>query len=473
MIPLPFLSEKTVAVLGLGRSGLATARAAVASGAKLLAWDDAAATRARFEEAGFELSNPEAGEWEKAEILVLSPGIPYEHPKPHPLVAAARKRGIEVIGDIDLFVRAKKDVSALAITGTNGKSTTTALIGHILQQAGLETEVGGNIGQAVLALESLESDGFYVLELSSYQLETTPSLSAQVAVLLNISPDHLDRHGGLAGYIAAKEEVFRNPRANSVAVISLDDPACCEIHEKLYQRGQHKVIAISGNKCIPGGIYQQRGQLIDDSEGKAEVVFDLTQAARLPGDHNAQNAAAAYAACRAVGLSSNEIANGLTSFPGLAHRQELLAVIEGVSYVNDSKATNPEAAARALACYQTVYWIAGGRSKDGGFDELAPFLPRIAAAYLIGEAEEALAEALSGKLRFERCGTLDKALELADRDARSFAKASPDAPQPVVLLSPACASFDQYSDFEARGEAFRELVHALPDAPCNAAGGAL
>ncbi|MDX1401232.1 MAG: UDP-N-acetylmuramoyl-L-alanine--D-glutamate ligase, partial [Kiloniellales bacterium] len=426
------------------------------------------------------LCEPEACSWTEVFALLLSPGIPYCHPAPHPTVAAAKQSGVEVVSDIEIFARAALPASIVAITGTNGKSTTTALICHILAHAGRKTEMGGNIGRGVLALEALGADGTYVLELSSYQLETTSSLSADVAILLNISPDHLDRHGGFEGYVKAKKRIFRNARADSSAVIGLDDVASRRIHKDLVSANKQQVIPVSGAKVIEGGVYQQDGNLIDDRYGMAEAVYCLSRSPALPGEHNAQNAAAAYAACAALGLPREDIIEGLETFPGLVHRQERVAVIDGISYINDSKATNPEAAARALACSQRVYWIAGGRAKEGGFEDLFPYFSNLAGAYLIGEAEEILAAALEkrlkGEVRVLRCGTLEKALEVASSDAKrdkmTTEEGDAEIIQPVILLSPACASFDQFPDFEARGNRFRELVAGLPDAPSQLAGGA-
>jgi UDP-N-acetylmuramoylalanine--D-glutamate ligase len=474
MIPLAFLEGHKVAVLGLGRSGLASAAALVASGAEVLAWDDNEGARLEADAAGVPISDPSRADWCGASLLVLSPGIPYEHPRPHPAVTAVRACGREVVGDVELLARAEPKAKLFGITGTNGKSTTTALVGHILHQAGRTAAVGGNIGTPALALEWLDADGFYVLELSSYQLETTFSLDCEVAMLLNISPDHLDRHGGWEGYVAAKRRIFNWQASHAHAVIGIDDPTCCAIFEDLRATDDRRVIPISGSRQAPGGVYLADGCLIDDLDDRAERIIDMCDAPRLPGPHNAQNAAAAYAACRSVGLSGEVIAEGLRTFSGLAHRQELVAVIEGVTYINDSKATNPDAAARALACYERIFWIAGGRAKEKGLTEIEPYLPHIVEAFLIGEAGESFARALRGKVAARQCGTLDKAVAQASETARREA----DGGTGVVLFSPACASFDQFADFEARGDAFRHLVKDLPGArqaagpPVAAPGGA-
>ena len=456
MIPVPIFSGRPVAVLGLGRSGLAAARALAAGGAEVWAWDDDEGTRGTAAATGAALVDLGDCDWRAPAALVLSPGIPHTHPAPHPAAAAARAAGCEIIGDIELLIRAQPRATIVAVTGTNGKSTTTALIGHQLGAAGRRVEVGGNLGTPALALEPLAEDGAYVLELSSYQLELTPSGGFAVAVLLNISPDHLGRHGGLDGYVAAKKRVFHRQPIGGTAVIGTDDPHCRAIHAALAAKGTQRVVPISGGRPTPEGVYAEAGRLIDDTEGRAQPVFELGAAANLPGAHNWQNAAAAYAAGRALGLSPAAIAAGLASFPGLAHRQELIARIDGVAYVNDSKATNADAAGKALACYDVIYWILGGRPKEDGLAGLEAFYPRVAHAFVIGEAAAAFAGALAGRVPCTRAGTLDAAVAAAHRLAQAERRQGA-----VVLLSPACASFDQFTDFEDRGNAFRRLVEAL------------
>jgi UDP-N-acetylmuramoylalanine--D-glutamate ligase len=447
-----------VAVFGLGRSGLAAAEALLASEAEVWAWDDDAEARDRAETQEIPLVDLYRCDWSELTSLILSPGIPLHHPAPHPVVTLAREAGCEVIGDVELLVRAQRDAAYIGVTGTNGKSTTTALIGHILQVSGREAEVGGNLGVPALALHPLGAEGVYVLEMSSYQLELTYSVTFDVGVLLNISADHLDRHGDLAGYIAAKRQVFRRQTKPRAAVVGVDDPDSRSVYEDLRNKGDQVVIPISGRVPVAGGVYVEDGVLYDDTEeGEPVPVVDVAQVPTLPGVHNRQNAAAAYAAAKTAGVSPHAIMACIQSYPGLVHRQELLAVIDGVAYVNDSKATNPDAAARALACYETVYWIAGGRPKSGGLDAVGPYLDRVRHAFLIGEAADAFAEALAGKAEASVTGTLAEAV--AEAHALAHAETRPGA---VVLLSPACASFDQFKDFEARGEAFGALVEALP-----------
>jgi UDP-N-acetylmuramoylalanine--D-glutamate ligase len=455
MIPLEFAHDGTYGVFGLARSGLAAARALQAAGAEVLAWDDDATRRAQAAASGIAVANLATADFARLDALVLSPGVPLTHPEPHWTVRAAQAAGCPVIGDIELFARAGLPARTVGITGTNGKSTTTALIGHILRRCGMSCEVGGNIGRAALEFEALDGAGVYVLELSSYQLDLTDSLALDIAVLLNITPDHLDRHGGMAGYIAAKRRVFNGQTAEDIAVIGIDDAPCAALREEL-AGGPQRVIPVSVAGTAEGGVWVAGdGTLIDDLDGAREAVAGLAGIATLPGAHNWQNAAAAYAAMRGLGLARADILAALADFPGLAHRQELVAGRRGIGFVNDSKATNAEAAARALASYDAVYWIAGGVAKAGGIESLRPLFPRIRKAYLIGAAAGTFADTLGAAVPHARCETLERALAAAWKDAR-------DAGEPaVVLLSPACASFDQFKDFEARGDAFRAAVHKL------------
>lgn len=463
MIDLSALSaERPYAVLGLGRSGRASAQALLAARIPVWAWDDAPAGREAARGAGIVPVDLDSKDLASAAGLILSPGIPHTYPAPHRLVVRARAAGCPIIGDGELLARSHPGAACVGITGTNGKSTTTALIGHILRVAGRPCAVGGNLGTPVLALETPSADGVYVLEMSSYQLELTPSLAFVVAVLLNVTPDHLDRHGGMAGYIAAKRSIFRGPRPNATAVVGVDDEICRAIADEMMATGSGtRVIRISGREHVPGGVGIAAGMLSDAVDHPAEPspVVDLAEAPALPGEHNAQNAAAAYATARALGIERDVIAAAIRTFPGLAHRQERIAVLDGVTYVNDSKATNPDAAVRALACYDDIYWIAGGRPKEGGLDAIRPFVGRIRHAFLIGEAAEAFAAWFAGKIEATRCMTLERAVgeaaTMAARDRRQRRVANP-----VVLLSPACASFDQFANFEARGDSFRALVEA-------------
>ena len=456
MIDLPFTANERYAVLGLGASGLATARALVASGARVTAWDDSGATRDAALGAGIPVAALADADINTFKALVLSPGIPWSFPKPHPVAAKAKAANTPIICDVELLLRAQTGARFLGVTGTNGKSTVTALLGHILTQAGLATEIGGNLGPAALSLKALGSDGNYVIEMSSYQLELLHSRALTIGVLLNITPDHLDRHGGMDGYIAAKRRLFGLIKNGGTAVIGLDDEPSRAIATSLQAEGRLKVVGISANRTVGGGVYALSGRLVDDTAGRAERVLSLDDAIALPGTHNAQNAAAAFAVARTIGLDPDRTAQAIASYPGLAHRQERVASVDGVLFVNDSKATNGDAVSKALACYDTIYWIAGGLAKDGGIEGLDSFWPRIRHAYLIGKAADSFAATLNGHVPTTMSGTLEAAVEAA------FAQARTDrARGAVVLLSPACASFDQFANFEARGEAFKTLARTI------------
>ena len=456
MIPVTPFSGLPVAVLGLGKAGLAASRALMEGGAIVWAWDDNKAPRDQATVAGVPLAELETCNWRELTTLVLSPGIPLHFPEPHPVVKAARDAGCEIIGEVELLARTDRNAAFVGITGTNGKSTTTALIGHIYQHAGQKAAVGGNLGQPALDLEQQGYGGTYVLEMSSYQLDLTTTARFKVAVLLNLSPDHLDRHGGFEGYAEAKRRIFAGQTDEDVAIIGVDDAASADIFRTLQEEGGRRVIGISSTREVESGVYCLGGILVDDLEGMKREVADLRGSATLPGEHNWQNAAAAYAAARARGFKPQVIVEAMACYPGLPHRQEEVAGPDHIRYVNDSKATNVDAAIRALVCYGDIYWIAGGRAKEGGFDGLEPGLPHVRHALLIGEAADPLARFLEGKVPYSKSGTLDAAV----RQARTLARGQ-SALHPVILLSPACASFDQYESFEARGDAFREIVRGL------------
>ena len=461
MIEVSAFSGKQVAVMGLGRSGLSAARALAAGGAKVWAWDDKEHTRAEAEQAGIELTNLYSCDWTKLAALVLSPGIPDRFPTPHAIADRAHEASCEIICDVDLLGCAIDAASFVGITGTNGKSTTTALIGHILAAAGRAVEIGGNYGIPALELNELGEDGTYVLELSSYQLERIPSIQLDVAILLNVSPDHLDRHGGMEGYVAAKRRIFDHTRKGSHVIIGTEDAHCRGLClELMVQRGGKGIIPISASSRVADGVYVEDGFLIDDmsaGEGQDRVggqvkVLDLHEVPNLPGHHNWQNSAAAYAAARRAGLERNVIADAMRTYPGLPHRQELVGRIGNIFFINDSKATNSEATAKALACYNRIHWIVGGQFKEENLTAIEPYLPHISHAYLISDSQKRFAEILGGQVTVTECGELAKAVDEATQHAQQQDSA-------IVLLSPACASFDQFNDFEARGDAFRQLVN--------------
>jgi UDP-N-acetylmuramoylalanine--D-glutamate ligase len=372
----------------------------------------------------------------------------------------ARKAGVEVIGDVELFCRERRKLAPhspfVAITGTNGKSTTTALIHHLMVAAGRSADLGGNIGTAVLTLKPPSADHAHVVECSSYQIDLAPTLDPRVGILINVSEDHLDRHGTLAHYAAVKERLVAGVQDGGAAVIGVDDEWCAAAAERMAKSGKN-VVRISVRRKLTDGIYAEGGQIVRASAGKTETIASLDNIDSLRGLHNAQNAACAAAAALALGLDTPQIQSGLRSFGGLVHRMEQVGRKGAVLFVNDSKATNADSAAQALASFSDMFWIAGGKPKTGGITSLAGFFTRIRKAYLIGEAAAEFARTLDGKVAYEMTGTLERAVEVAARDA-----AASGLKEPVVLLSPACASFDRYRNFEVRGDRFRELVLALP-----------
>lgn len=457
-IDLTFLKDQRVLLLGLSRTGLSTGQALMAVGGNAAGWDDGKAARDAAAAAGLTVENPD-GKLAGFDLVVLSPGIPRSHPAPHPLVAQALEAGVPLVSDIDLLVQAVPDGRTVGVTGTNGKSTTVSLIGHLLAEAGTPVAVGGNIGKPALGLPTLGEDGWYVLELSSYQLETLSIPAWDIAILLNISPDHVDRYADEDAYVAAKDRIFDRPRGLSAAIIGADDDRSRHLLDTHARIGRHRVIPISAERPVDGGIAYLADRIVDRMEGSAETVLRLGAMPALPGAHNRQNAAAAHAAARLMGLSDEAIAKGLASFPGLAHRQQKVATAGGIAFLNDSKATNPDAAARALSSYSHIYWIAGGKAKGDDFSALESGLASVERAFLIGDAADAMATYLSGKVPVTISRTLDRAVQQAYAAARDAGVEGA-----VVLLSPACASFDQFDSFEHRGERFTELAGLLADA---------
>jgi UDP-N-acetylmuramoylalanine--D-glutamate ligase len=419
---------KRYAVLGLARSGLATVDALVASGAEVVAWDSNEAARAKVQ--GAELADPIEIDLTVFAGVAVSPGVPLNT---HPIAAKAAAAGVPVIGDIELFAEARAEMPAhrvVGITGTNGKSTTTALIHHILETAGIPARLGGNIGLPILGQDPLPAGGVYVLELSSYQIDLTHSLDCDAAVLLNITPDHLDRYAGFEAYAASKARLFAMQSRGHAAVIGIGDAPSAAVARQVAVSGRSEDLT----KIAPG------------------VCMDQSRWPALQGPHNAQNALAAIAACEALGIDNAVIDKGLASFPGLPHRMERVATKNGVLFVNDSKATNADSTAPALSAYPRIHWILGGKAKTNDLDACRPGFPHVVKAYTIGDAGEMFAALLEGEMPVERSGTLEAAVKSAAAQAQ---------PGEVVLLSPACASFDQFKDYEARGQAFRDAVEAL------------
>ena len=462
---------RRVALFGLGRSGLACARALQRGGAEVLAWDDSATARAAAEAAGLAVVDLHEVDFSSLVALVLAPGVPLTHPAPHWTVERARAAGVEVIGDTEIFARqiAGTGAKLVGVTGTNGKSTTTALIGHVLRGVGLDAVTGGNIGTPVFDLPPPRHGRIYVIEMSSFQIDLSPSMRPDVGVLLNIAPDHLDRHGDMDHYAAVKARLFANMGAGDTAVISVDDAWCRRVFDTVPEKVRRVAISVQerlrDGVCAPGGVLEER------VGGRTVKGMDLSTAPALRGAHNWQNACAAWAACRALRLDGGLIARGFRSFPGLAHRMEQIARIDGVLFVNDSKATNVDAAARALASFDDVFWIAGGQAKAGGIENLRPLFGRVRKAFLIGRDAELLARTLrEAGVEHEISQDMARAVGAAFAAARA-ARESGAVRRPVVLLAPACASFDQYRSFEERGEYFRALVKALQkevgDKPCT------
>ncbi len=483
MIRATTFAGKTVAVFGLGGSGIASAQSLTAGGAQVICWDDGESGRIHAQSAEFLVSDLREADWSEISSLVLAPGVPLTHPTPHWTVELAKTHGVEIIGDIEIFVRERAahcpNSPFIAITGTNGKSTTTALTAHLLSQLGHDVQMGGNIGRAVLTLDPPTTGLIHVVEISSYQIDLTPTLEPSIGVLLNISPDHIDRHGTFAHYAEVKERILQKAKKCAVGI---DDARSLAAAERVSPAERLYTFTTGGGaRAVPRFYAIQQSLFVHEHSGShatSEQIADLGGIGTLRGRHNVQNALAALASLRAlqdladVGKaaisakqasgdpaiwSPQRLNEGLQSFPGLPHRLEQVGRIGRVLFINDSKATNAEAAEKALASFDgAIHWIAGGQSKAGGIDPLAALFPRIAKAYLIGEAIDEFAATLEGKVVFERCGTLQAAVASGTRDAIAS-----DAKEPVLLLSPACASFDQFKNFELRGEAFSKLVRNL------------
>jgi UDP-N-acetylmuramoylalanine--D-glutamate ligase len=460
MIPVTSFASKTVAVFGLGGSGLASCHALKAGGAEVIAGDDNADNLAKAVQAGFITADLRTVSWANFAALVLAPGVPLTHPTPHWSVLAARQAAVEVIGDIELFCRERArhapDAPFVAITGTNGKSTTTALVAHLMREAGHDVQMGGNIGTPILSLERPRKGRVHVIEMSSYQIDLTPSLDPTVGILLNVSEDHLDRHGTVENYAAVKERLVAGVQSQGTAVVGVDDIWSRAAADRIEQAGK-RVVRVSVKRPLADGISVDHDRIVHASGGARSEVADIGGIGSLRGRHNAQNAACASAAALALGVNGDILQKGLRSFPGLAHRMEQVGRKANVLFVNDSKGINADATEKALSSFADIFWIAGGKPKSGGITSLAEFFPRVRKAYLIGEAAEEFAATLEGKVPYEISGTLEAAAPAAARDAE--ASGLGDA---VVLLSPACASFDQFRNFEIRGDHFREQVRALP-----------
>ena len=462
MIPLTTFAGRKVAVFGLRASGLASASALLAGGADVVGFDDEPDKVAEATAAGIPTADLRHIDWSRIGALVLAPGVPLTHPAPHWVVGLARNATVEVIGDIELYCRERRatapDAPFIAITGTNGKSTTAALTAHLFEVAGYETELGGNIGTAILSLQPPAPGRVHVIECSSFQIDLAPTLDPSVGILLNVSEDHLDRHGALKDYAAIKARLVTGVQRGGTAIVGVDDNWSQAVADRVEREGK-RVVRVSVRRPLPDGLYVEGDEVMRAAGGTARPVVHIGGIGSLRGLHNAQNAACAAGAALALGVDAEVIQKGLVSFPGLAHRMEQVGRKGNVLFVNDSKATNADAAARALASFTDIFWIAGGRAKSGGITPLAGYFPRIAKAYLIGEAAGEFAGTLQGKVPFVVAGTIERAVELAAQDAAASGRK-----EPVVLLSPACASYDQFRNFELRGAAFRAAVGKIAGA---------
>ncbi len=453
------LHDKPVAVFGLGVSGLATAHALMAGKARVVAWDDEEEIRIKAEREGIPVFDFVFGGMEGYGALVLAPGIPLHFPAPHKAVIQARGYAVEILGDLEILHRCSHGKKTIGITGTNGKSTTTALVTHILKETGFDAVIGGNIGKPVLELKPPKYNGMFVLEISSYQMDLCPTFRPDISVNLNVTPDHLDRHGTMEEYAAAKARIFEGA---GVAVCGVDDELSATMYDNVKKAGLRKAIPVSVKKEIAGGIYIRDGQLIDHLGEKPSAAGAINDIPSLTGAHNHQNICAAYAVCRSLGMEAVDILQHVRSFSGLPHRQYLTRIVNGVSYINDSKATNAEAASKAIACYHNIYLIAGGQPKEGGLNGLEQYLDRIRHVFLIGEASDEFATWCKKRgLPHTKSFSLDVAVLEAHHMAQS------ERGQPggagTVLLSPACASWDQFKNFEHRGDVFMSLVNSLSE----------
>ena len=496
---LPFAKGCSYYLVGLGKSGRSAVQALLKSGAIVYVWDDQDRGQRYAMEKGLSLLRADQVPWGEVTALILSPGIPHEHPVPHESAFYARQNGVPIVCDVDLFFQAQPKGPVIGVTGTNGKSTTTALISHCLNEAGLTAQAAGNIGFPVLDVWGgdgsvigggpvvgdgsvigggpVVGDGsvITVLELSSYHLERTPHLALDVAIHLNLTPDHLTRHGGMEGYVNAKKSIFSKVK---LALVGADDASSQAIYDSLrvssktgefkkageFKKGSESKKAFSGKQSLTAGLFYQQGSFFEkaDAEGSAQPLFtDEILPPSLHGPHNAQNILAAYGACQYLGVSLESFMKGLKSFKGLPHRQEVIGIKEGVTFVNDSKATNAVSTAQALQTFEDIFWIVGGQPKGEGLTDLAPFFPKLRKVYLIGEATNIFAEELGRadpRVVFEKCHTLEKAFTVVCRDVQQYLEQHKKG---VVLLSPACASFDQFQSFEERGDVFRNLVLSL------------
>jgi UDP-N-acetylmuramoylalanine--D-glutamate ligase len=452
MIVFPDFAGQKFAVLGFGKSGQATARALRVSQADVTVWDEEKDAQKKIKQEGYTLRDLMKGDISGLQAIVVSPGVQIFHPKPHPIVARAKQAGVALIGEMDLLFHACPNATYIGVTGTNGKSTTAALIGHVLRESKRRVQTGGGASQPMLACDPLGVDGLYVLEMSAFQLDLMQENKIGIAVVLNVAPDRSDQASDMVGYVASKRKIV-NRNGPQRLIIGTDETESLFLKNESQKLSKLVIEEISLTHEVTKGYVVKDGVLFGVSEDQKQPLLNLGDLEHLSGLHNAQNVAAAFAACRDVGVQDDQIAQSLKSFPGLPHRQEFVAEFDGIRFINDSKATNAASAAKALASFDNIYWIVGGMAKAGGLTGLESYMPRVRHAFLIGDASEAFAKWLNGKADYSACATMEKAVESAVAAARKCKKG-----KPVVLLSPACASFDQYAGFEERGEKFVSLI---------------
>ncbi|WP_375642103.1 UDP-N-acetylmuramoyl-L-alanine--D-glutamate ligase [Bartonella sp. CM100XJJH] len=463
MISVACYKGQKVALFGLGKSGLATAQALMRGGAEVVAWDDSPSSVQMAFRHNIPTRDLRYEDWSEFVALIVAPGVPLSYPQPHWVVEKARKKNIEIIGDIELFVRARhhflqrygfcdQDVPFIAITGTNGKSTTTSLLAHLLEKMGYDVQVGGNIGKAILTLKPFVKKRIYVIECSSFQIDLTPSLQPTIGLLLNLTPDHIDRHGSFACYVKTKRHLIAQA---SQAFISVDDAACRVLYQQLLHEGK-KIEAISKDHFVENGFYADGTKLFSVRQGQRHMLADLAPMTVLRGRHNAQNALMALATLQALKITDPSMNKHLASYKGLDHRMQQVRKMGAVLFINDSKATNADATAPALSTFNDIFWIVGGQAKKGGIESLRNFFPKIRKAYLIGSAAEEFARTIGSAFPFSMSLTLENAVREAAVDATSC-----KTKEVTVLLSPACASYDQFKNYEMRGEAFVSFVMQL------------
>lgn len=463
MITVEGIKGQSFGVFGLGATGIASAEALVASGAEVYSWDENAVAREKTANTPYRPEHPRHWPWDRLEAVVLSPGVPLTHPRPHAIVRKAVSSKVPVIGDVEIFARCvlnlpkEKQPRIIAVTGSNGKSTTTSLIAHILRETGHKVFEGGNLGEAVLSLPAIDENTIYVLELSSFQLDLVHSLKADIAVFLNISPDHLERHGDIDGYVKAKRRIFNNQSSDDYAVIGVDDAVSQTVCTDLTASQHGEVIPVSAIGTLGHGVFVLGNELFFNFDNKTRPAGDIPDIAALKGQHNHQNAAAAFAVTTRLGVSPPLAMLAMSKFRGLAHRMEKVGEAKGVTFINDSKATNVDAVLQALRAYKPIYWLAGGKAKEGGISALVDKGENVRKAYFYGEAGADFNEQWqSASAPSEVFTTLDLAVAQAFDDALQAGESDP-----VILLSPAAASYDQYANFEARGDAFRQLFSAI------------